>query len=126
MSAPDVLASARTFLFVPADRPERYARALGSGAGAVIVDLEDAVAPERKAAARDALAQAHAALGAAERSRLLVRVNPEGTPWHGEDVALIERLGRQQLAGVMLPRPSGRSSSRCSQRLPDRRPRWFR
>ena len=32
----------RTYLFVPADRPERYAKALGAGAGAVIVDLEDA------------------------------------------------------------------------------------
>ncbi len=43
------LALARTFLFVPADRPERHARALASGAGGVIVDLEDAVAPDRKA-----------------------------------------------------------------------------
>ena len=36
------LARARTFLFVPADRPERLANALASGADAVIVDLEDA------------------------------------------------------------------------------------
>jgi citrate lyase subunit beta/citryl-CoA lyase len=102
MSEPHPLAFARTFLFVPADLPERYARALGSGAGAVIVDLEDAVAPDRKAAARDALAEAHAALGPAERSRLLVRVNPHGTPWHEADVALAERLARQGLAGVVL------------------------
>ena len=42
------LALARTFLFVPADRPERYAPALATGAGRVIVELEDAVAPDAK------------------------------------------------------------------------------
>ena len=43
------LAAARSFLFVPADRPERIARARASGADAVVVDLEDAVAPAAKA-----------------------------------------------------------------------------
>lgn len=47
---------ARTTLFVPADRPDRYAKALGSGADIVCVDLEDAVACVNKAAARDAVA----------------------------------------------------------------------
>ena len=46
----------RTYLFVPADRPERLAKARAAGADAVIVDLEDAVAPAAKARARDALA----------------------------------------------------------------------
>ena len=46
MSAHAAIARASTFLFVPATRPERIAKALASGAGAVIVDLEDAVAPE--------------------------------------------------------------------------------
>ena len=57
---------ARTFLFVPGDRPERLARALASGAGAVIVDLEDAVAPERKAEARVLVEQAKGVLMARE------------------------------------------------------------
>jgi citrate lyase subunit beta/citryl-CoA lyase len=104
MSDVAALALARTFLFVPADRPERHARALASGAGAVIVDLEDAVAPERKAAAREQLAASHAALSAAERSRLLVRINPCGTAWHDEDRALVAQLSRQGLAGVVLPK----------------------
>ena len=39
---------ARSYLFVPADRPERYAKALACGADAVIVDLEDAVAPRAR------------------------------------------------------------------------------
>ena len=41
------MTAARSYLFVPGDRPERYAKALASGADAVIVDLEDAVPPER-------------------------------------------------------------------------------
>lgn len=104
MNAATPLALARTFLFVPADRPERHARALASGAGAVIVDLEDAVAPEHKAAAREQLAGSHAALSAGERRRLLVRVNPCGTAWHDDDRALVAQLSRQGLAGVVLPK----------------------
>ncbi|MBD9663090.1 CoA ester lyase [Variovorax sp. VRV01] len=99
------LALARAFLFVPADRPERHARALATGAGAVIVDLEDAVAPERKAAAREGLAASFAALPAAGRQRLLVRINAAGTPWHEDDRAAVAGLVSQGLAvGVVLPK----------------------
>ncbi|MDM0088993.1 MULTISPECIES: CoA ester lyase [unclassified Variovorax] len=99
------LALARTFLFVPGDRPERHARALASGAGAVIVDLEDAVAPERKADARTQLDHSVAALPSGAHGRLLVRINASGTPWHAEDVALAGRLAVQRrLAGVLLPK----------------------
>jgi len=104
MSSVAALALARTFLFVPADRPERHARALASGAGAVIVDLEDAVAPEHKAAARQQLARSHAALSAGECGRLFVRVNTCGTAWHEEDRAFVAQLSRQGLAGVVLPK----------------------
>jgi citrate lyase subunit beta/citryl-CoA lyase len=87
----------RSFLFVPADRPDRFGKALASGAHAVILDLEDAVAPERKAAARDALADwLHAATAG-----VYVRVNPAGTPWHEDDCAL---LGLPAVRGVMLPK----------------------
>lgn len=97
------LALARTFLFVPGDRPERHARALASGAGGVIVDLEDAVAPTHKEAARAQVAASFAALPGAAHGRLLVRVNACGTPWHAGDRALIGRLSAQGLlAGVML------------------------
>ena len=99
------LALARAFLFVPADRPERHARALATGAGAVIVDLEDAVAPERKAAAREGLAASFAALPAAGRQRLLVRINAAGTPWHEDDRAAVAGLVSQGLvAGAVLPK----------------------
>ena len=62
----------RSYLFVPADRPERFDKALRAGADAVIVDLEDAVAPAAKPAARDALA---AWLGSTEARPVVVRIN---------------------------------------------------
>jgi len=105
MATHAALALARTFLFVPADRPERHARALATGAGGVIVDLEDAVAPERKVAAREQLRASVGALPAVERARLLVRINSHGTPWHDDDRALVGELAAKSLiAGVMLPK----------------------
>lgn len=104
MNSTNPLALARTFLFVPADRPERYARALGAGPGAVIIDLEDAVAPDNKLRARASLADGFAALSAADRERILVRVNASGTPWHGGDRDLVSQLSLQGLAGVVLPK----------------------
>ena len=95
------LASARSFLFVPADRPERYAKALASGADAVIIDLEDAIAPADKLAARQALVQALPSLSAAERGRLLVRINAVGSAWHGDDLAALRNLGP---VAIMVPK----------------------
>jgi len=104
VSAPP-LSLARAFLFVPADRPERHARALATGAGGVIVDLEDAVAPERKVQAREQLAASFAALPTEDRRRLLVRINAAGTPWHDDDCAQIGALAAQGLiAGIVLPK----------------------
>lgn len=89
----------RTYLFVPADRPERYAKARGAGADAVIIDLEDAVAPDAKARARDALA---AALD--EAAPVVVRINAAGTPWYEEDLELCRHPG---VAAIMLPKADG-------------------
>lgn len=96
------LALARSFLFVPANRPERYAKALASGADAVIVDLEDAVAPADKPAARQALLQAFAGLDAAQRARVVVRINAAGTPWHLDDLLALRALASQGLSALML------------------------
>jgi citrate lyase subunit beta/citryl-CoA lyase len=87
------------YLFVPADRPERFAKARASGADAVIVDLEDAVAPEAKASARDALATALDA-----SAPLVVRINAAGTPWFEDDLELCRHPG---VAAVMLPKAEG-------------------
>lgn len=104
-------AYARSFLFLPADRLERLPKALGSGAHAVVVDLEDAVAPEHKTAAREALVTQWAALGARERARLLVRPNAPGTPWHGDDLAALDALAG--LGGVMLPKAERAADLAC-------------
>lgn len=99
-----VIALARSFLFVPANRPDRYAKALASGADAVIIDLEDAVAPDVKAAARTQLTGGLAAMPAADRARVLVRINAGGTPWHEDDLLLVGRLAKEGLGGVVLPK----------------------
>ena len=91
---------ARSFLFLPADRLERLPKALASGAHALILDLEDAVAPERKADARDALVRLWPSLDAGVRARLLLRINAAPTPWHADDAAL---LGELQGLGAVMP-----------------------
>ncbi|NMH96842.1 CoA ester lyase [Pseudonocardia sp. K10HN5] len=97
----DLLAT-RTLLFVPGDRPERFAKAASAGADLVVLDLEDAVAPEAKSAARAAvrewLASGHPGM---------VRVNPPGTDWFADDVDAVTDAARA--AGgvpgpVMLPK----------------------
>lgn len=75
-----------TLLYVPADRPDRVAKALASSADAVLVDLEDAVAPSRKGEARE---NAGLALAAGVSRPVQVRINRRSTPWHAEDVALL-------------------------------------
>lgn len=92
------LARARTFLFVPANRPERITKALATGTDVVVVDLEDAVAPGDKPAARLALL---AWLDANPDERVTVRTNAAGTPWHEEDLSACRHAG---IAGVMLPK----------------------
>lgn len=89
-------APVRSYLFVPATRPERFAKALESGAQAVIVDLEDAVSPADKDRARAALA---AWLSPARP--VLVRINAAATPWFAADLALCTQPG---IAGIVLPK----------------------
>ncbi len=112
-SANDTIARASTLLFVPATRPERIAKALACGAGAVIVDLEDAVAPDDKAAARSALLAAVPALAPEQRARLLVRTNAAGTPWHADDVAAVAACVAQGLAGAMVAKAESASTLRA-------------
>lgn len=99
------LAHACTFLFVPANRPERFAKAFAAGADAVIIDLEDAVAPDDKATARDALARAWPALAESDRARVLVRINAQGSAWHADDIALLSQL---RVAGAMVSKAETR------------------
>lgn len=93
------LATARTLLFVPGDRPERFDKAVAAGPDVVIIDLEDAVVPGHKAAARD-----HVVRWIAGGGRAAVRVNSSGSPWYADDVAALATLGADSgLIGVVLP-----------------------
>lgn len=84
----------RSYLFVPGNRPERFEKALASAADRVIVDLEDAVPPAQKDAARATVA----GWLSADRP-VVLRVNAAGTPWFRDDLAL---CGRPGVAAVML------------------------
>lgn len=89
-----------TYLFVPGNRPERFAKAIESGADRVILDLEDAVSPESKAAARSAVAdwmRSNSDLA----GKVLIRINDAATAWHAEDLALASAVHSQC---VMLPK----------------------
>jgi citrate lyase subunit beta/citryl-CoA lyase len=80
------MADPLTWLYVPADRPDRFAKALASGADVVIVDLEDAVAPAHKDAAR---ANARALLAAPTSTPVEVRINDLRSPWGLADCAAL-------------------------------------
>jgi citrate lyase subunit beta / citryl-CoA lyase len=90
----------RSFLFVPGIRPERFNKALASGADAVILDLEDAVGEPDKAQARQHVADAVAGF-VASTVRVLLRVNGFGTPWFDDDLSLLALDG---IDGVVLPK----------------------
>ena len=95
----DLLRAARTFLFVPGNRPDRFAKAEAAGADVVVIDLEDAVAPDDKDAARSDVAQwlsdGHAAV---------VRINGADTQWFDDDVAMLGAVGINHAAeaGAMI------------------------
>ena len=78
-------------LFCPADRPDRYAKA-AAAADAVILDLEDAVAPDRKTAAREALATTPLDL-----ATTVVRVNGAGSGLLDDDLAAVRAAGYRTL-----------------------------
>jgi len=101
-----LVAAALTALFVPGDRPERFGKAIASGADLVIIDLEDAVAAEAKAAALRAV-QAALVPGLKPASRALVRINAAGTPTHDTEVRSVLNIADEPghgLRGVMLPK----------------------
>jgi citrate lyase subunit beta/citryl-CoA lyase len=75
-------------LFVPADRPDRFAKAAASGADAIIIDLEDAIAPDRKREVRDALSR-----DVLPAAPILLRVNGAATEWFAGDLAAALALG---------------------------------
>ncbi|MGE4430601.1 MAG: CoA ester lyase [Sphingobium sp.] len=94
----------RSLLFVPADRPERFTKAAASGADALILDLEDSVAAEKKEAGRAAIAQW---LAEKRPVTTFVRVNPLDGGLTQADLAAILP---GQPDGLVLPKAEGAAS----------------
>src|SRR5258705_3734547 len=90
--------TARSLLFVPGNRADRFAKAMTAGADIVVIDLEDAVGADEKGTAR-----VHAGAWLAAGNRAMLRINATGTPWHEDDLGLIADYG----PAVMLPKSEG-------------------
>jgi citrate lyase subunit beta/citryl-CoA lyase len=93
------LLTARSFLFVPANRTDRYAKALASGADMVIIDLEDAIAHDAKDRARMLLDAAWTDI--VDPERVIIRINGVDSVELADDAALCASL---QPAGVIVPK----------------------
>jgi citrate lyase subunit beta / citryl-CoA lyase len=113
MPAPGVHAHAatvimRSLLFAPADSGKKLDKALGSGADAVIIDLEDSIAPEGKAAARQsAAAFLRGAVDVENRPRLLVRINGLQSGLTDDD---LDAVVATRPDAIMLPKAEGGTS----------------
>lgn len=107
--------TARTLLFVPGSRPERFPKALAAGADLVVVDLEDAVAPAAKDDARSAVVDWLSTLSLGDAGQVVVRINAADTPWHGADLDAM--AGRT--AGVIVPKAvAGSALEEAGRRTP--------
>jgi citrate lyase subunit beta/citryl-CoA lyase len=98
-----MLTRVRSLLFMPGTRADMVAKIPRFGPDVAAVDLEDAVAPGQKDAARDAAAAAIDALDPGGPTTILVRVNPVGSPWFAADVAAIARCAA---VGLVVPKLS--------------------
>jgi citrate lyase subunit beta/citryl-CoA lyase len=89
------IAAARSLLFVPGNRPDRFAKAAAARPDIVIIDLEDAVADHDKDAART-----HAREWLSSGRSAMLRINGADTVWHSPDLDLVDKFGPP----VMLPK----------------------
>src|ERR1700692_4594015 len=92
----------RSLLFMPGSNARALEKARNLPADGIILDLEDSVAPEAKATARDQIAQAIAAKGFGKRE-VLIRVNALDTPWWIDDVGM---AGQARPDGILVPKIS--------------------
>ena len=92
----------RSLLFMPGSNVRALEKARNLPADGIILDLEDSVAPDAKALARDQIAKAVAAKGFGKRE-VLIRVNALDTPWWVDDVTM---AGKAQPDGILVPKIS--------------------
>lgn len=104
----------RSVLYLPASNKRALEKARSLAADAIIFDLEDAVAPDSKAAAREALAAALA--GDYGRRARLVRVNAADTPWGEDDLAAAARMN---LDAILLPKVGSAGDVEAAARVLD-------
>lgn len=100
----------RSYLFVPGHRPDRFAKAASSGAHRIIIDLEDAVGPGEKDAARKNVADWFNDGGTG-----IVRINSADTPWFKEDLTVAAGMDN---ASIMVPKATGQSLAQIAERAP--------
>lgn len=103
----------RTLLFVPGDDERKVSKALAADADAVVVDLEDAVAPSSKPRAREIVAGL--GKGRSGGPALMARINDPGGPFGREDLELAARL---DLAAVVVPKATAALVAGLPQALP--------
>jgi citrate lyase subunit beta/citryl-CoA lyase len=99
---------ARSFLFVPGNRPERFAKALAAQPDIIVIDLEDAVPAADKTAARN-----HVSEWLTAGKPAMVRIDAVGTDWHDDDLGLVAEHG----APVMLAKAERADDIICIARL---------
>jgi len=95
------LALSSNFLFVPGTRPERFQKALDSGADAVILDLEDAVPVAEKELARNAIRSAWPSFSKEQKGRLVIRSNSPGSQFYSADLILAQEL---DITSILIPK----------------------
>ena len=106
----------RSALYIPASKERALEKARGLPVDVILFDLEDAVAPDEKAAARETLAAALAEGGFGECYKI-VRINALDTPWGAEDAAAVADMACD---AVLLPKVSGPADvDALAARIPD-------
>lgn len=100
--APAPMPRMRSWLFAPGDSEKKMGKAIAGPADIVLIDLEDSVAPENKAAARAMVAEQIAARD--DRARLWVRINPLSTP---DSIADLAAVMPARPGGILLPKAEG-------------------
>jgi hypothetical protein len=92
----------RSHLFMPGSNPRALEKARTVAADGIILDLEDAVAPDAKGTARDAIAQTLNAGGFGKRE-VIIRINALDSPWWIDDVTM---AGKAKPDGILVPKIS--------------------